>query len=180
MAKERSLRSKKEEEDMVPAIFKEDMEEASNDSGFESCEDEEKKSDSVSSQKDRPRTGNPFTDFNQDIKCVEDPDIALTIRISRKMIVDYIESGTDKDMEVWSKHSTSGVKKHPVVVYAPIKSHSTAMSGAEITKTRVDMPVPNCKLQDVIRFIESPDLKVKYDSSIVLQECKKEYGLDTF
>jgi hypothetical protein len=48
------------DEDMVPAIFKEEMDEAENSDGFDSCEE-------IESPIKQRRTGNPFTDFNLDI-----------------------------------------------------------------------------------------------------------------
>ena len=59
------------EENVVPAIFNE-MEEAENSDGFDSCEEHDEDQDSGTPK----RTGNPFKDFELDIKEVEDENLA--------------------------------------------------------------------------------------------------------
>jgi hypothetical protein len=38
----------------------------------------------------------------------------VMIRICRKMIVDWIEAGSDADLEGWKKSSSGGSKKYPI------------------------------------------------------------------
>lgn len=71
------------------------MEEAENSEGFDSCE--EIKSDQQDTSPEPKRSGNPFLDFNIDILAIQDEDEAMSIKIGRKMIVDYIERSAETD-----------------------------------------------------------------------------------
>ena len=84
---------------MVPAIFQ-DMEEAENSEGFDSCE-EIKSDQQDASPGEQKRSGNPFQDFNIDILAVPDENEAMSIKIGRKMIVDYIERSAESDYDGW-------------------------------------------------------------------------------
>ena len=75
---------------MVPAIFSQ-MEQASDSEDLDSCEEEELDK----------RTGNSFQDFALDLQDIPDEDLKFTVKLARKMIVDYIEAGKDMDMEGW-------------------------------------------------------------------------------
>ena len=57
---------------MIPAIFKNEMEEAENSDGFDSCEEVDEKNEDNTPK----RTGNPFKDFELDIKEVKDENLA--------------------------------------------------------------------------------------------------------
>jgi hypothetical protein len=66
--------------------------------------------------------------------------------MSRKLIVDYIENGTETNLENWKKHSTNGHKKYPITAYVPEKS-------SNMVQTRYHVPVPNCKLDDLVKWL---------------------------
>lgn len=137
---------------MVPAIFKE-MEEADNSDGFDSCE--EAKSEKSGEKVEK---SNPFQDFNVEILEIKDENEAMSIRIGRKMIVDYIERGADAEYGGWKKMAQGGSKEHPIVSWTPVKT------GANV-EFKFEIPVPNSTLEDLFRHLQEPDLKAKYDDS---------------
>jgi len=59
-----------------------------------------------------------------EIKEVEeqDSDMAMILKIGRKMIVDYIEGGKDVDFDDWKKvASTGGLKNFLIGAFVPQK-----------------------------------------------------------
>jgi len=135
-------------------IYSDKMEVADDSDGFESCEEGEE-------DQAPKKTGNPFTDFAEEIKEVEeqDPDLAMTIKIGRKQIVDFIERGNGQDMEGWKLGGTKGgIKGHPIQGYFPEKS--------DHVKVKYIVPVPNVKLDDCILYLEDVDKRMQYDEGL--------------
>ena len=50
---------------------------------------------------------------------LDDPNDQLTVKIARKMLVDYIEAGRENDHSTWKLYTTGGNKQYPIQVYLP-------------------------------------------------------------
>lgn len=155
---------------MVPEIFK-GMEEADNSDGFDSCEEAKSEHAETEQKRSLKKCGNPFQDFNIDILDVKDENEALSIKIGRKMIVDYIERAADNDFDGWKKMASGGSKKHPITSWTPLK----AGQNVEIKYT---VPIPNSNLDDVVRYLQDPDLKSKYDETQLSYKVVRDMPLD--
>lgn len=102
-------------------------------------------------------------------------DFAVSIRIARKMIVDYIEAGFDSDMESWKVHSTAGNKKNQISVFVP-----SNLKGGQTIKLRYHVPLPKCKLEDALSCITDMSVRSQvYSDSVSNITVKKKLPLST-
>lgn len=93
--------------------------------------------------------------------------------MSRKLIVDYIEAGTETDLYGWKNHSTGGSKKYPITAFVPEKNGS-------MVQTRFHIPLPNCKLEEVLKWINEREYRMKWDNDTIKDFLvKKQYALNT-
>jgi hypothetical protein len=87
------------------------MEKADDSDGFDSCEE-------INEIDPNKRTGNPFQDFALDLKEIPDQETQLTLKIARKMIVDWIEAGKDVDLEGWVPVPLKNYKKDKIQAFS--------------------------------------------------------------
>lgn len=150
---------------MVPAIFK-DMDLAENSDGFDSCEE-------IEFPVKQKRTGNPFSDFNLDLEQIEDPEVQMIIKLERKMIVNWIESGEEDDMDGWKLSTSGGYHKNSVKAYLGTKSSPNVRS-------RVHIQLPNCQLDDVLKYVVDRDYKFQLEGDQFSDiQVTRDYGLNT-
>lgn len=150
---------------MVPAIFKE-QDAAEDSDAFDSCEE-------IPETKEQKRTGNPFNDFNLDIQEIKDPDDQLTIKISRKLVVDWIESGDENDMTEWKQTHSGGHKKNSILGYMTTKPCPNV-------RTRIHVQFPNQSLDSILKYVVNKELRLQIDcDTIADMEVVKDFGMDT-
>ena len=80
----------------------------------------------------------------------------MSVRIGRKMIVDYIEKGTDAEYVGWKKMAQGGAKEHPITSWTPVKTGSNV-------EFKFEVPIPNSCLEEVFKYLQEPQ---KYDDSL--------------
>ena len=136
------------------------MEKAEDSDGFDSCEELDDPSH---------RTGNPFKDFALDIQDIKDEEILNPLKFSRKMIVDWIESGKDTDLDGWK----------PIPVKNKRIQAFSNLSNKEKICQRLHIQIPNCKLDDIMPYLIDIDKRKLYDEGLETYKSVKKYPLNT-
>jgi len=87
------------------------------------------------------------------------------------MIVDYIERAADNEFDGWKKVSQGGSKKHPIVSWTPLKA-------GQNVELKFTIPIPNSHLDDIIRYLQDPDLRQKYDETQISYKVIRQMPLN--
>ena len=87
------------------------------------------------------------------------------------MIVDYIESKIDSEYEDWKVFSTTN-EKPPITIWNKKRQQG-------LVSIKVSVPIPNCKLDDILPFLLNADKRQEFDQEIEKIKIIKEYPVNT-
>ena len=106
------------------------------------------------------------------MKDIEDEEVKLTLKIGRKMIVDWIEAGKDVDFEGWKPISVRHYKKDKIQAWSNLSKSS-------FVKQRIHTQFSNCKLDDILPYLLNFEKRKLYDDSVETVKTVRQLPLNT-